>query len=158
MKVLAHTLTEKWEQVQMGLFETGDAQVTYMPDELNIGPMDQLVFTTRNDTARERVTRAASGDDALAQPYPTQLLSVSDDARVYVMGTDYGFVSGNVHWLTATGHNHAPAAGAIYIAEYYYSPLFWYPLKGNTPARPVPLSAGLMTPQRAFLVKHKPGG
>lgn len=156
VRVLAHTLTEKWEQVQMGLFETGDMQITYMPDELNVGAMDKLLFPTRNDTARERVTRVATGDDTLDQPYAKQLLSVSDDTRVYVPSTDYVLAGNAVHWQSGAAHH--PGAGAIYIAEYYYSPLFWYPLKGNTPARPVPLGNGIQTPQRAFLVKHKPGG
>jgi hypothetical protein len=158
VRVLAREQQQEYMHPDFGLLRIGDMILTCLADELQIGFEDEIVLPGRTDEAREAVTRAASGNDALLERFTVALLSVSDAARTYVIGTasvgDCYLSSGAVAWRTGAAHK--PNTGAVYTVQYSFNPVYWHTSGKARAPRPIPMTND-QTPQQVALTKKLAG-
>ncbi len=181
VQALVQQVKRSFLHPELGWVQEGQLQVTTMPEEIALGPLDRLVLLQREMEARERLVRggtapdtegglytfagsyAAGGapgalphaQDTVAHPYLVRIAEVSDSARVYVPRDDYNAdpVAGTVVWLEG---GQAPAPGAVYAVLYYYRPVYWFLSGEQTVPRPMPLTGG-RGPIRGYLYWKRPG-
>jgi len=149
-KALITEVRREYLHPDLGLLLRGELLCVTMADELAFGNWDRLVLLGRELHKKERVKY---GDDALAEEYPTELLSVASSDAELAARTDYTFdaETGKVVWADGGSH---PGAAATYAAHYLYNPVFWYAGSSLRTPRPITGRDSLMPQSGRLTIKH----